>query len=130
MLHVTSPPFTSPHDASQYPRVVISYKIRSLAKETPFWSAFGLWFSFEPVLARCRTRPKNLQEDIDNSWARFGSPENSDTFIFIGSRRPESFGWDVPSKDQDLLSGVGARGTNDQKYDSTFEELLLMQLEV
>jgi len=62
LLHLTSPPFISPPKSSpppspclpttNPPKIVISYKIRSLLKETPFWSAFGLWFSFVPVLRR------------------------------------------------------------------------------
>ncbi|KAK4055055.1 hypothetical protein OIO90_003396 [Microbotryomycetes sp. JL221] len=33
------------------PVVLFSYKVRSLTRETPFWSAFGCWFTFEPVQA-------------------------------------------------------------------------------
>ncbi|KAH9041670.1 hypothetical protein EDB85DRAFT_1842180, partial [Lactarius pseudohatsudake] len=42
------------HLTAADPRVVISYKIRSLTKEMAFWSAFGLWFTFAPVLMRAR----------------------------------------------------------------------------
>ncbi|EPQ26587.1 uncharacterized protein PFL1_05908 [Pseudozyma flocculosa PF-1] len=31
------------------PEVIISYKIRSLVKEQPFWSAFGSWFDYQPT---------------------------------------------------------------------------------
>lgn len=118
---------------------MISYKIRSLAKETPFWSAFGLWFSFSPVLAkRVRRglqewprRPDSLGDTVVNpSWERFGSSDDSDTFVFIGERRPESLAWEIPSIDQELLEGVGARGDKSRKGDGTFEELLLMQMDV
>ncbi|KAH9047360.1 hypothetical protein EDB84DRAFT_1263811 [Lactarius hengduanensis] len=44
------------HLTAADPRVVISYKIRSLTKEMAFWSAFGLWFTFAPVLMRARGR--------------------------------------------------------------------------
>ena len=50
-------------------------------------------------------------------------------FVFIARRRLESYGWDVPSDDKELLEGVGARGSRTRKGDDTFEQLLLMQLE-
>ncbi|PWN39101.1 hypothetical protein IE81DRAFT_318425 [Ceraceosorus guamensis] len=37
------------------PLVLISYKVRSLIKEQPFWTAFGTWFDFEPVRFRKRS---------------------------------------------------------------------------
>ncbi|KAG9314823.1 hypothetical protein JVU11DRAFT_3916 [Chiua virens] len=55
LIHLTSPPCISPSGLPV--KIVISYKIRSLSKETPFWTAFGLWFSFQPVVARYRVRP-------------------------------------------------------------------------
>lgn len=127
------------------PRVVISYKVRSLTKETPFWSAFGLWFSFQPVQAkRRRTLPEsndtsNVLKNIDNTvqtnqtleetWTRFGSADEDNLFIFVAARRPESLAWEVPSSDSDLLAGVGAKGTQTRKGDDTFEGLLLMALD-
>jgi hypothetical protein len=50
--HLTSVPPSSPQ-----PGVIISNRIRSLPKEIPFWSAFGVWFSYEPVLYRRDRRP-------------------------------------------------------------------------
>lgn len=123
LLHLTSPPSISIFELQ--PRVIISYKIRSLSKETPFWSAFGLWFSFEPVIAR-RIDANSLSE-----WQRFGSDLGGDgdlAFIFVARRRPESLNWTIPSEDVDLLGGVGARGTCSKKSDETFETLLLMGL--
>ncbi|KAG1750074.1 hypothetical protein EDB19DRAFT_1677772 [Suillus lakei] len=102
LLHLTSPPSVSIFESQ--PRVIMSYKIRSLSKETPFWLAFGLWFSFEP-------------------WQRFGSDVGEDgdlAFIFVARRRPESLSWIIPSEDIDLLGG--------KKSDETFETLLLMGL--
>ncbi|KAG2348034.1 hypothetical protein BDR05DRAFT_957686 [Suillus weaverae] len=124
LLHLTSPPSVSIFETQ--PRIIISYKIRSLSKETPFWSAFGLWFSFEPVIARKIEANNSL-----SGWQRFGSDIGGDgdlAFIFVARRRPESLNWMIPSEDIDLLGGVGARGTCDKKSDETFETLLLMGL--
>ena len=99
----------------------MSYKIRSLAKEAPFWSAFGLWFDFKPVLFR-ETTPSVCE------WQRFGLNFGDTSFLFIACRRPDSFGWQIPDSDQDLLGGVGANGTTSRKCDDTFENLLLMGL--
>ncbi|KAG2145377.1 putative methyltransferase-domain-containing protein [Suillus bovinus] len=124
LLHLTSPPSISTFESQ--PRVIISYKIRSISKETPFWSAFGLWFSFEPVIARKIDANNSLSE-----WQRFGSDIGGDgdlAFIFVARRRPESLNWIIPSGNIDLLGGVGAGGTCDKKSDETFETLLLMGL--
>ncbi|CAA7267042.1 unnamed protein product [Cyclocybe aegerita] len=120
LLHLSSPPFTSP-SATQQPSLFISYKIRSLAKETAFWSAFGLWFDFQPVLM------KNGSEK--SHWQRFGSDFDDTTFLFVAHRRHESFDWKVPLSDPDLLGGVGAHGSDTRKGDDTFENLLLMMME-
>ncbi|KAG2122798.1 putative methyltransferase-domain-containing protein [Suillus clintonianus] len=124
LLHLTSLPSVSIFESQ--PRIIISYKIRSLSKETPFWSAFGLWFSFEPVVVRKIDANNSLSE-----WQRFGSDTGDDgdlAFIFVARRRSESLNWMIPSEDIDLLGGVGAKGTCGKKYDETFETLLLMGL--
>lgn len=106
-------------------KVVISYKIRSLPKESPFWSAFGLWFTFQPVLfRRC-----NETDGHDEEWTSFGAVEGDRTFIFVAYRRPESFAWEVPPSDRDLIDGVGARDTDKRKGDDAFETLLFMTME-
>ncbi|KAG1738344.1 putative methyltransferase-domain-containing protein [Suillus paluster] len=123
LLHLTSPPIST---FESQPQVIISYKIRSLPKETSFWSAFGLWFWFEPVIARKLDANNSLSE-----WQRFGFDTGDDgdqTFIFVARRRPESLNWIIPSGDTDLLGGVGAKGTSGKKSDETFETLLLMGL--
>ncbi|KAI0091105.1 putative methyltransferase-domain-containing protein [Irpex rosettiformis] len=136
LIHVTSPPLTPPHGSGHLPKVIISYKIRSLSKETAFWSAFGLWFSFDPVLIRSchQTEDDNDDADGDSSpsglWTRFGASGDGDVFVFVATRRMESFDWVVPSADKDLLEGVGARGSNTRKGDDTFEQLLLMRLDI
>ncbi|EGN98815.1 hypothetical protein SERLA73DRAFT_107949 [Serpula lacrymans var. lacrymans S7.3] len=120
LIHLSSPPFIS----SDYAKVVISYKIRSLSKEADFWSAFGLWFSFEPV----GFRPKGSEKQSNhNGWTRFG-PSGEQTFVFVAHRRPESFNWDVPDNDQDLIGGIGANGTLTRKGDDTFETFLFMSM--
>ena len=117
-------------------KIVISYKIRSLSKETPFWSAFGLWFSFRPVLARRRVRPIESKSALpdnepDAPWKQFGAEEDADrTFVFVAYHRPESITWNVPETDKELIEGVGARGTTSKKGDDTFEMILFMAMAV
>jgi len=119
LIELSSPPFAGPELT-----VLISYKIRSLAKETPFWAAFGLWFTFEPVLAREKT-----PDNSNSSWQRFGSALEGPMFIFVAQRRPESLTWDVPLDDRNLLAGLGAYGNLQPKSDATFETLLFMSVE-
>ncbi|KAF7327958.1 hypothetical protein MKEN_00376000 [Mycena kentingensis (nom. inval.)] len=105
--------------ASSDAHIIISYRIRSLPKESPFWSAFGLYFEFSPVLMR----------EPNSEWTRFGTHLPDPTFIFVAQRREESLRWAVPESDADLLSGIGAWGTEAPKSDDTFETLLFMSLE-
>ena len=110
LIHLTS------LSSSETPKIIMSYKIRSLSKEMPFWSAFGLWFEFSPVLARRR----------QGSWNRFNPSDSDDVvFIFVARRRPESFHWEIPANDSDLLAGWQ---TGTRKGDDTFESLLLMAM--
>lgn len=139
LLQLSSPPIApADADAAEHaPIVLIAYKIRSLAKETPFWAAFGLWFSFAPVLVRPRGRADGISGDAAASphaapdgarWARFGTGGEDDVFVFVARRRPGSHAWVVPADDAALLAGVGARGDEARKADDTFETLLLMGL--
>ncbi|OCH88578.1 hypothetical protein OBBRIDRAFT_820134 [Obba rivulosa] len=122
LLLLTAPPFAPLGGAPA--QLVISYKIRSLPKEAPFWSAFGLWFEFEPVFARPKSR-----SDADGPWSRFiPVPEEDEMFVFVATRRPESLTWALPEHDQDLLAGVGAWGTPTGKADDKFEALLLLNI--
>jgi hypothetical protein len=116
LLHLTQP-------RAQDPTLVIAYKPRSLAKETAFWSALGLWFEYAPV--RVRRRGKG-DDDGGGGWTLLGSAWDELMFVFSGRRRPESRGWIVPEKDQDLLDGMGAQGSGSRKGDDTFETILLM----
>ncbi|KAI0649007.1 hypothetical protein C8Q79DRAFT_486816 [Trametes meyenii] len=132
LLHLTSTPFVK--DSSSEPIcVVLSYKMRSLAKETPFWNAFGLWFDFTPVLTRPRapTREGESPNRMEGAqWSRFspGDPQD-ETFVLIGKRRTDSLSWKVPGEDSKLLAGVGAYGLDRPKSDDQFEQLLLMGLD-
>ncbi|KAJ7707532.1 putative methyltransferase-domain-containing protein [Mycena rosella] len=121
-IQLSSPPFVAvPSDVE----LIISYKIRSLAKETPFWAAFGLWFEFAPVLVQKTT--SGLEEAAP--WQRFGASLEDPTFVFVARRREQSFTWDVPPSDEDLMYGITAAGTPSPKGDDTFETLLLMSLD-
>ncbi|KAL1678111.1 hypothetical protein EV122DRAFT_265146 [Schizophyllum commune] len=118
LLSVSAAPFI---DRASPPTITISYKVRSLVKESPFWSAFGLWFNFAPVLAK----------DSRGRWRRVGAIEGAGDdamFLFVAQRKAESLDWPIPDSDEELLSGVGAEGTMSRKGDSTFESLLLMDI--
>ncbi|KAF9453507.1 hypothetical protein P691DRAFT_771476 [Macrolepiota fuliginosa MF-IS2] len=126
LIQLTSPGLIQ---RSPQPMVIISYKLRSLTKEIPFWSAFGLWFSFQPILVKHSSDPTLTSSEGETGgaeWRRFGADVDDDIFVFIARRRPESLNWQVPSDDQALLGGVNAWGNPDQKSDDTFESLLLM----
>ena len=88
----------------------------------PFWSAFGLWFAFTPILVRARS------EDNSSRWERFDSGGDDEVFLFVAWRRAESFSWIVPEDDVALLQGVGTQGTEERKGDDGFETLLLMRV--
>jgi hypothetical protein len=120
LLHLTAPSATSREAAS--PQVILSYKIRSLAKETAFWSAFGLWFTFAHVLMRPRS-------ENGGGWERFDACGDGEVFVFVARRRSESFSWTVPEDDAELLAGVGAQGTQERKSDDGFELFLLMNVD-
>lgn len=128
LIHLTVSP-------SDEPTIMMAYKIRSLPKECPFWSAFGLWFDWEPVLYRNRENVAEIPSVAANGqepnsppipWTRYHSP--SSTYLFIARRKPSSRSWPVPESDRELLEGVGANGTGSRKGDDGFELMLLMDL--
>ena len=92
--------------------------------------AFGLWFSFRPILARRRTWCKDaFLSEASESWRQFGADEYVDrTFVFVAHRRPESIAWNVPETDAELMAGVGAWNTSTKKADDTFETILFMAM--
>lgn len=140
LIHLTSLPPSSPQ-----PTIIVSYRIRSLPKEIPFWSAFGLWFSYGPVLYRRSQHPllpshqengdygsdrppSNTHSEVEPEadWARYHA--SSSTYIFIAHRKNISLGWSVPEGDRDLLEGVGAYGDRRRTGDDAFELMLLMDM--
>ncbi|TDL25821.1 hypothetical protein BD410DRAFT_819865 [Rickenella mellea] len=150
LLHLTSPPFApmnttvtkaTNNTTTTSPEIIVSYEIRSLPKESPFWSAFGLWFSYIPLAARRKEKREGTKMDVSvdvdpsrfrGKWRRFGDERrdaDGHAFVFIARRRPESYAWRIPDDDTDLLAGVGARGTQYPKSDDTFEMLLLMTMD-
>lgn len=100
-----------------------------MTKEAPFWSAFGLWFSFYPVSYLPPATSSDDAEEEGPEWRRFGSEQEDRVFVFVAKRRSESHSWVVPEDDQDLLHGVGANGTDIPKSDDTFESLLLLSVD-
>ncbi|KIJ51452.1 hypothetical protein M422DRAFT_776697 [Sphaerobolus stellatus SS14] len=104
LLQLSSPPFSS---TTQPVQIIMSYMVRSLTKETPFWSAFGTWFDFTPVLYR----------DKDGPWQRLGDGETDTCFLFVATRKAKTLAWAIPS-DAELLE----RGSE------VFETLLLMNI--
>ncbi|EPQ52771.1 hypothetical protein GLOTRDRAFT_122699 [Gloeophyllum trabeum ATCC 11539] len=114
LIQLSSPPFV-PEGRPWDLEVVISYKIRSLPKETPFWSAFGLWFTFHPVIVR----PRGDTDASGDTWRRLGSSIGEDgCFVFIARRRAESFTWSIPESDSDLLSGHGTPWSSDEQFET------------
>ena len=125
LIQLSSPPFVSLASTPELV-VLVAYKVRSLTKESPFWSAFGLWFSFEPV-SMIYSPSEDHPPEPDRMAIRSSVEEH--TFIFIARRRPASFTWNVPPTDLDLMNGVGAYSTDTKKGDDTFETLLFMNMQ-
>ncbi|PWN31722.1 uncharacterized protein FA14DRAFT_110222, partial [Meira miltonrushii] len=102
-------------------KVIISYKIRSLPKEEPFWRTFGAWFDFSPVLIA--ERKADSTNDQQQSWRLFGAKKSDmyapshalanlkdedaedDVFIFVATRRPETLSCTPVSNDARLMEG-------------------------
>lgn len=111
-------------DSNLGPELIISYKIRSLTKEQPFWSALGSWFDLQAV--DCRSIPPqpdtNAHEPTSSDdcleWHRFGSQGNDygasagsdqELFVFVGRRRSDTIGRLAPESDADLMAGKRSR---------------------
>jgi hypothetical protein len=105
--------------------IVISHKVRSLVKETPFWPVFGLWFEFNPILVKTDSDPLDF---LENDWRRFGEDADDILFVFVARRRSESFDWQVPLDDPALMAVLGAHNNDEKKSDDFFESLLFMPL--
>lgn len=123
-------------------KVIISYKIRSLPKEEPFWRTFGAWFDFSPVLI-------STNKDKPQSWRLFGAKKSDmyaynhapqtneedaedDVFIFVATRKPETLSCMPVSDDAKLMQGFmrSENGSEIQgKGIETFELILMSSLE-
>lgn len=128
------------------PEVVVGYKVRSLTKEQPFWTAFGAWFDMLPV--ECRA-PGERESHVFGSLAshtgrapaaaaRGGqAPADGEFFVFIARRRPATLAATPPASDALLLAGqkVVRYDGGQEIYDpdhsgtDTFEWLMLGRLE-
>lgn len=147
LIHLTS----DVHRPGPAAEVIISYKIRSLPKEEPFWRAFGAWFDFAPVLCSARNSTANAGQQ---GWRRFGSrrsdalgrgqetsldgsddgqePAEDEVFIFVAHRRQETRACRAPHSDEKLMDGwlLCQDGTQVQgKGIDTFELILMASLE-
>lgn len=130
-------------------KVIISYKIRSLPKEEPFWRAFGAWFDFAPVLISER-KADSATTDQQQSWRLFGAKKSDmyaldhatsqlndeeaedDVFIFVATRRPKTLSCTPVSNDARLMEGFmrSQDGLEIQgKGIDTFELILMASLE-
>ncbi|GAC94085.1 hypothetical protein PHSY_001654 [Pseudozyma hubeiensis SY62] len=120
------------------PELIISYKIRSLTKEQPFWSALDSWFDFRAVDCRSTRGPDHKmqsEEQIapDNEashWHRFGSQgedygasadSDQELFVFVGHRRKDTIGCLAPESDTDLMQGKRCRPCLGPEGETTLE---------
>ncbi|SCV73543.1 BQ2448_7469 [Microbotryum intermedium] len=93
----------------------------------------GIWFEFEPVYYR--PIPTSTQNEEypptseaspstdEDDWHRFGetSQGQDQLYIFVCTRRPETYTLEIPQNDETLMNGVGS--------DDQFETLLLLGME-
>lgn len=120
-------------DAKRGPELIISYKIRSLIKEQPFWSALDSWFDFRAVDCRSIPRPSvshtspQAEETTESDWHRFGSEgqdydasptSDQELFVFVGYRRRDTIGCLAPENDAELMQGKRSRPRQDADGES------------
>ena len=95
--------------------------MRSLPKETDFWRAFGVWFSYEPVLS------KLLRHSDSEEWEIFGSSDFS--FLFVGHRKTSTLSWTIPENDADLIDNhIEQAELSHLKGADYFESLLMLKI--
>lgn len=134
LLDLTDVAEGGPGDSTPTP-VLIAYKIRSMTKELPFWTALGRWFDVDVVHCRRRRRARRKGAGEETSeekeeeprpseeWHRFGSlqgdlardsehdvvdaDEMSDDayFVLIARRKTSTQGWSAPEDDAELMAG-------------------------
>lgn len=95
---------------------LIADKVRSLAKETAFWEAFGVYFEFAAVDVRCRDAAKSGCRLADNS-----ADDDDRIFVFLAKRRK---GTSFAALGHDVANIIQA---SNSKRDTTFEEILMRQ---
>lgn len=91
--------------------VVIAYKIRSLAKEQPFWTALGAWFDL--AWTQC-TIPLQAPAPFGTRATHFVHPPPCDAhgtplddyLLLIAHRKPHTLAWERPKNASALLSGM------------------------
>lgn len=84
--------------------------------------AFGAWFDFQPVLQqRHQSISGILIGERESEWNRLGAEGDGEYFVFVATRRPESYDWRIPPSDEELMYGRG---------DGTFESILLLRVEI
>ena len=123
-------------DSNDGPELIISYKIRSLTKEQPFWSALDSWFDFRAVDCRTISRSDDSIGTDDNAdsgpsdWHRYGSEgadygasvdADQELFVFVGRRRVNTMGCLAPDSDADLMQGKRLRPRRDADGQDSFE---------
>lgn len=92
--------------------VLLSYKIRSLTKEQPFWCGFCAWF--ELTVVDYAREPRAPMQPFGTQACHFGAypppcaPDGQlldEYFLFVAHRRPESHRWESPTSDAAMLQG-------------------------
>lgn len=80
LISLTTPTSRTSAAVAQPPPVLIAYKIRSFAKEEPFWNALGIWFDVDIVACRHLEQQRRDQADASTStptrygaWHHFGA---------------------------------------------------------
>lgn len=122
--------------AQRGPELIISYKVRSLTKEQPFWSALSSWFELRAVDCRSKRRQRHSHsqdqstDDTGLEWHRFGSQgedygaseaSDQELFVFVGHRRKETIGCMAPEDDTELMSGKRLRPGQGPEGEACFE---------
>lgn len=127
-------------EASQCPTVIIAYKIRSMAKEEPFWIALGHWFDVEVVNVRSKGRRGwgpwhrfgSLRQDLAGNDGDCSGGDDETAiedayFLFIAKRKSETIGRRAPEQDAQLMAGMMLAAVDDSKGsdgNSTVNELV------
>ena len=93
--------------------VIMGYKVRSLTKEQPFWTAFGAWFDFAPVLCTEHAHNKVTFVPFGSRAAHLAHTVPADAdgcplddyFLLVAHRKAATLAWAPPASDAQLLAG-------------------------